>query len=113
MAGCKAVSIDPLYEAEQGTEHPGLSVKVLSGDAKHLLFANHLHRLDSCNHRARGRYHPRTLHGPQPPFNVPMVGFDSIICVGAGSVATTTMDSAFTGLEACWPYSGWVESSLP
>lgn len=38
-----------LIDTEQSTEHPSLPMQVLSGDPKHLPFANHLHRLDSRN----------------------------------------------------------------
>ena len=41
-----------LIDAEQSAEHPGLPMQVLSGDPKHLPFANHLHRLDPSNYRA-------------------------------------------------------------
>ena len=87
----------PLDDTEQSSEHPGLPVPVLSGDPKHLPFANHLHRLDSGNiHRAGRRRRPRTLHGPQPTFHVTVVGFDAVIRVAASSTPTTSAKVAFT-----------------
>ena len=43
---------------------------------------------------ASGRCSPRALHDPQPPFDVPVVGFDAAIRVAPGSMATTTMQLA-------------------
>jgi hypothetical protein len=68
-----------LIDTEQSAEHPGLPVQVLFGDPKYLPFANHLHRLDSRDDRAISRCRLRALHGPQPSFYVPVIGFDAII----------------------------------
>jgi len=37
-----------------------------------------------------------TLHGPQPPFHMAVVGFDAVTRVAAGSMPTTTAQVAFT-----------------
>jgi hypothetical protein len=47
------------------------------------------------------------LHGPQPPFDVPVVGFDAVIRVAPGSMATATMQLA---VALQFPNSGWVAS---
>ena len=96
-----------LIDTEQGAEHPGLPVQVLSGDPKYLPFANHLYRLNSRDDCASSGCRPRALHGPQASFDVPVVGFDAIICVGSGSVTTTMTDLAFV-LQ--FSNGGWITS---
>ena len=84
-----------LVETEKGTEHPGLSAKIRSGNPKHLSFANHLHRLDPRNHSPRGRHRPRPLHRPQSPPHVPVIGFDAVVRIPASALTTRTTQFAF------------------
>ena len=44
---------EDLVETEEGSEHPGLSAQVGSGNPEHLSFASHLHTLNTCNHSTR------------------------------------------------------------
>jgi hypothetical protein len=60
-----------------------------------LPFSNHLYRLDSRNNRACGYYCPWALHGAQTAFDVPVIGFDAIVRVAAGSMPSTVMELRF------------------
>ena len=83
-----------LVETEEGAKHPGLSAKVGSGNPEHLSFANHLHRLDSRNHRPRRRHRSWPLHGAQSTLHVSVIGFDAIIRITASSLTARTMQLA-------------------
>ena len=52
-ASDKSGFVRALVDAEQCSEDPGLPMQIRFGDAEHLAFANHLHRLDPSNHRPR------------------------------------------------------------
>ena len=82
-------------------------MQVLSGDPKYLPFTNHLHRLNSRDHRASGRCSPRALHGPQSPFVVAMVGLNAVIRVAAGSMTTRTTKFA---VVLQFSNGGWITS---
>ena len=54
-----------LSNAQQRSEHPGLSVQIATRDPEHLAFANHVCRFDCLNHDAGSRWRPWPLHGTQ------------------------------------------------
>ena len=76
-------NVATLCSVQESAEHPSLPVQVLSRDPQNLSLANHLRRFDSLNHRPCRRHRPRSLHGSESPFDVPMVGFDSVIAVAS------------------------------
>ena len=70
-------------------------MQVVSRDSQHLPFPNHLRRLDPLNHRPSRLLGPRSLHRAQPPFHMPVVGFNAIIAVAPGAMLAAPLDSPF------------------
>src|SRR5262245_33590066 len=64
-------------------------MQVLPRNAKHLALPYHLCGLDPLNHCPRRCGRPRSLHGTQPPLNVTVIGFDTVIAVAARSLTAT------------------------
>jgi hypothetical protein len=68
--------------------------------------------LDALNHSMRRRHRPWTLHGPESPFDVAVVRFNSIVGVSFGPLSTPLRETSF-GLQIsnrCGIYSALVLS---
>src|SRR5262245_47325174 len=77
-------------------------MQVLPRNTKHLALPYHLCGFGPLNHCPR-RCGPWSLHGTQPPLNVTVIGFDTVIAVATRSL-TATPRYMTIGLEAHeWP----------
>ena len=77
-----------LLSAER--RNPDLPPQVLPGNPEYLSFMYHVRRFNSLNYRPSRDCRSRPLHGAQPPFDVPVVGFDPVIAIPAGSLTAAT-----------------------